>query len=224
MKAIPATCQRPGIWSEPLEGPNMNDDTRLQRRRVANRKWYATHREQEIAKRALIREQNREAIAAAQRLYVAANREKVRASSRAYYSANRDARLAKDRAYNAANRERRAEKQRAWRAANPEGYRLWAAANQEKVWQRNQRRRSRELNAFVEDVDRSVVFERDGGVCQICDTPIGTEKWHVDHRVPLVRGGKHSYDNVQLTHAHCNLSKGTRAAWTSPIRTATSSE
>lgn len=188
----------------------MDDDTRLARRRVANRRWYESHREQEMAKRAAIREQHRLAIAEAQRRYVAANRDKVRASNRAYRAADPERARAKDRAYAAANRVRRAEKQREWRQANPDAYSEWAAANRELIWQRNQRRRARELNAFVENVDRAAVFRRDLGICQICNEPIGANRWHIDHVIPLIRGGLHCYANVQLSHARCNLSKGTR--------------
>ena len=67
--------------------------------------------------------------------------------------------------------------------------------------------RARKRNAFVESVDHLTVFERDGGICQICHEPIGKEKWHVDHVAPLVAGGEHSYANVQLSHASCNLRK-----------------
>jgi 5-methylcytosine-specific restriction endonuclease McrA len=34
--------------------------------------------------------------------------------------------------------------------------------------------------------------------------------WHLDHVVPLSRGGEHSYANVQVAHPFCNLSKGPR--------------
>lgn len=34
---------------------------------------------------------------------------------------------------------------------------------------------------------RRCVFERDGGVCAGCGTPV--EKWHADHIVPVAEGG-----------------------------------
>jgi 5-methylcytosine-specific restriction endonuclease McrA len=37
-------------------------------------------------------------------------------------------------------------------------------------------------------------------------------KWHVDHIVPISKGGPHSYLNVQLAHAKCNRTKGAKCA------------
>ncbi len=73
--------------------------------------------------------------------------------------------------------------------------------------------------AFVEVVTLAVLFHRDGGVCQICALPVdlnicGTESMapSIDHRVPLSRGGEHSYANTQLAHFGCNSRKGDRIA------------
>lgn len=33
---------------------------------------------------------------------------------------------------------------------------------------------------------------------------------HLDHVIPLSRGGAHSEDNIRVTHARCNLKKGTK--------------
>jgi 5-methylcytosine-specific restriction endonuclease McrA len=32
-------------------------------------------------------------------------------------------------------------------------------------------------------------------------------KFHVDHIMPLAKGGLHCYTNVQVAHPKCNLSK-----------------
>jgi 5-methylcytosine-specific restriction endonuclease McrA len=37
---------------------------------------------------------------------------------------------------------------------------------------------------------------------------VPVEAFHVDHKVPLARGGEHSYENVQPAHPFCNGSKG----------------
>jgi len=80
-----------------------------------------------------------------------------------------------------------------------------------------QTRRARKRGAFIEAVDPLVVYERDRGVCGICSLQITAgQKWHVDHIVPLSKGGVHSYHNVQLAHAHCNMAKATKMpkTWT----------
>ena len=68
-------------------------------------------------------------------------------------------------------------------------------------------RRALTKAALVELVDPRVVWERDGGICQLCHQSVeGT--WHLDHVIPLSRGGEHSYKNVQVAHPLCNLKKG----------------
>lgn len=70
-------------------------------------------------------------------------------------------------------------------------------------------RRARKLALFVEDVDPQVVYAMHGGRCGICGEFISGE-FHVDHVVPLAKGGLHGYINVQPAHPLCNLSKGNR--------------
>jgi len=43
--------------------------------------------------------------------------------------------------------------------------------------------------------------------CYLCGKPIAKGKRHVDHIVPLSRGGKHTPGNLAIACASCNLSK-----------------
>lgn len=72
-------------------------------------------------------------------------------------------------------------------------------------------RRARERGAFLERVDRSVVFERDAGICYLCDEAVDPEDWDMDHVIPLARGGPHCYVNVAVTHPLCNRRKGVKS-------------
>jgi 5-methylcytosine-specific restriction endonuclease McrA len=75
-------------------------------------------------------------------------------------------------------------------------------------------RRRLKQAAYVEDVWRSKVYERDHWHCQLCHKPVRRDKPvphplapTLDHIVPLARGGEHSYANVQLAHFICNAVK-----------------
>jgi 5-methylcytosine-specific restriction endonuclease McrA len=48
-----------------------------------------------------------------------------------------------------------------------------------------------------------------GGMCGICEGFIEGE-FHVDHVIPLSKGGMHGYINVQPAHPRCNVRKGAR--------------
>lgn len=71
-------------------------------------------------------------------------------------------------------------------------------------------RRARKKAQFVEDVDSRVVYKRDKGICGICGDLVARDNFHVDHIVPLARGGEHSYANVQVAHPGCNCRKRDR--------------
>ena len=76
------------------------------------------------------------------------------------------------------------------------------------------KRKARKRNAFLEEVDRELVMERDKWTCHLCkgkikksavwpDLLFGT----LDHVIPLAKGGKHSYANIKAAHLTCNCSK-----------------
>jgi 5-methylcytosine-specific restriction endonuclease McrA len=74
-----------------------------------------------------------------------------------------------------------------------------------------QSRRARKHNAFIEEVDPQILWERDEGVCGLCRQPCDPQNWEMDHIIPLKRGGKHSYANTQVSHPVCNRRKGAKA-------------
>jgi 5-methylcytosine-specific restriction endonuclease McrA len=73
---------------------------------------------------------------------------------------------------------------------------------------RNRKMRLRQ--AFVEPVDQRTVYERDGWVCGICRGHVDPADASIDHIVPISRGGKHSYANVQTAHLSCNRQKSNK--------------
>lgn len=70
--------------------------------------------------------------------------------------------------------------------------------------------RARKRGAFVEHIQPQVVYDRDKGVCGICQRPVSKSVMSIDHVIPLARGGAHSYANVQLAHKRCNSKKHTK--------------
>lgn len=72
-------------------------------------------------------------------------------------------------------------------------------------------REKRKLGGYVEDVHPLVRLELDDGQCGICGEDVDPTDFHVDHIVPLSRGGEHSYANTQTAHPKCNQRKGAMA-------------
>ncbi len=73
------------------------------------------------------------------------------------------------------------------------------------------RRRARLRAAVREPIDRRVVFDRDGGICWLCDWPVVWEEATLDHVVPIAAGGADIPANVRLAHRSCNSRRGAPA-------------
>ena len=60
-------------------------------------------------------------------------------------------------------------------------------------------------------IDYEAIIIASRGLCGICQQSIRDGETNFDHIVPLSRGGSHTQQNIQLTHASCNRRKGNRA-------------
>lgn len=58
--------------------------------------------------------------------------------------------------------------------------------------------------------DIEYLWNLQNGHCVMCLHPLFKNKFHVDHHIPLSRGGSNDKGNLRLMHQKCNLSKGAR--------------
>lgn len=72
------------------------------------------------------------------------------------------------------------------------------------------KRRALILSVFDEDVDRLAVYGMAEGHCKSCKTFVLFAEMHLDHVIPLSRGGRHAYNNVQMLCRLCNQRKGAK--------------
>lgn len=171
-------------------------------------------------------EEHRERKRAYQRRYAAEHSEQARARSKAWRAANPEkVRLAK-RVTPEAHERYKADQRRRY-AANPDAYKTrtveWKRKHPEKVRQfglnylathreqnaeKARRRIARKANVETEPIDPLIVAERDAWTCYLCEQKVDRPDMSLDHVVPIVDGGTHTYSNVSLTHLVCNLRKG----------------
>jgi 5-methylcytosine-specific restriction endonuclease McrA len=109
---------------------------------------------------------------------------------------------------------------KARRRSDPEPYRAKDAKYQQTHADNRKanghRRRAREMNAAgsVTENDYRVIragqTDKKGRlICWRCGKPI-TDTPHVDHWIPLSKGGSNDAGNLRYMHANCNISKGAK--------------
>ena len=104
----------------------------------------------------------------------------------------------------------------AWREANKEKIKIkdseYRKNNPDKVRAtlHNKRARKRRNGGKLSPDILSRLFFLQKGKCAICKKKIKMFGSHVDHIVPVARGGKNTDSNVQLTCSKCNLKKGSK--------------
>ena len=137
---------------------------------------------------------------------------KRKAYIRAYKQKNKEHILQLNRAYVAANREKVAAQKKQWKIDNPE-------KNLNHNRKAERARRARLKNSITIPYTESQVISTYGVNCNICGLEIdfsvprqvGKKGWqmslHIDHLIPIAKGGEDTLENVRPTHGLCNLRK-----------------
>lgn len=92
--------------------------------------------------------------------------------------------------------------------ASAEQVRRYRKANPDKVREFSRRRAGRKLDRLPYGTIPRLRAAQNN-MCALCDVSIA-EKSHLDHIMPLARGGRHVPENLQLLCPPCNLHKSDR--------------
>jgi 5-methylcytosine-specific restriction endonuclease McrA len=165
---------------------------------------------------------HKEQVAAKDAAYYRAHTEECRARIDAYNDTHREEIRAKRIAYHQTHRDQENESARLWYVANRENRKdrqsMYQAAYHQTHKETDRAKKGRRLAMLrgvssTERIDRGQVFERDHGICHICKLAVDPKHWHMDHIVPLSKGGAHVMANVSVAHPRCNRSKGAKLVW-----------
>lgn len=175
------------------------------------RQYYQANKAQVLVKSSYYRSVNRKSINQSRRQQYAASPESHRRRSRRYRQENPEKVQISMHQWRILNRQRILDYNEQWRAANPEKAEAMARAAKRK---RKAAKRCT-VDAFAPPVTPTNTAKRFwlfGDACAYCgsDGPL-----HLDHVVPLARGGLHTPSNLAPACQRCNLSKSAKPveAW-----------
>ena len=170
--------------------------------REYQRKYREANREKRNKRKRQQRQEHPEATHEADRKWRKSNPESLRKATRKYLSANREYVREQKRKWRLGSLEAIRERERKWAASNPDKLRnQWS--------NRSARKRGATGGYTLKDI--ADLFDRQSGKCAACKariTKTGSTLYHIDHVIPLKRGGSNWPDNLQLLCKPCNLKKG----------------
>ena len=141
---------------------------------------------------------NSDKLKAYQKAYDKANSDKIKAYQKAYKQTNSDKFKAYKKAYN-----------KAYNKANPDKFKAYQKAynkaNPDKINALSSKRRALKITRTHPDCD-NIQVKRFYKVCSYLSKHTGT-KYHVDHILPISKGGPHHHDNLQIITQTLNHQK-----------------
>ena len=149
----------------------------------------------------------------------AENKDKIKEKDEKYRLENKDHVTAYRKKYYEANKESILAVGAKYRADDPEAQKArcarWAKANPEKCRAKARKRRALKLNAegshTIHDIEKMFWLQK--GKCANCKSKLKTEGkgvYHIDHIMPLTKGGGDGPDNLQLLCPGCNIKKNAK--------------
>ena len=165
------------------------------------RAWWSDWKKQQYA----TNPEYRKKIRAKQKLYYQQHKEIIKENVKKWIKANPDrARATMTKCV------------REWRKANPKRDKVTTARYQQSVKGKIAKRkvdhirRARMKQVECEKVEIILVLQQSNKQCGICKRALDYEQepYHIDHIIPLAKGGGHVMTNLQLAHPKCNMQKG----------------
>ncbi len=112
------------------------------------------------------------------------------------------------------NKSRVIENKKRFKLDNPNYEKNWKRNNPDKIREHKHKRRLlmgvSENNFTSEDI--KWLFIDQEGYCAYCNCDLDESGYHIDHVIPISRGGSNSRSNIALACPTCNLRKNSKTA------------
>jgi 5-methylcytosine-specific restriction endonuclease McrA len=130
-----------------------------------------------------------------------------------YCRSNRDWKKKKDSEYYQRHKDEFSAKAKVWRSNNQEKIKAdkirWREENRDahRAQRRNRKARKRANGGSHTAADVAEILLMQGRKCAYCRARLKGKAYHVDHIIPLAKGGRNDRRNLQILCIQCNLSK-----------------
>jgi 5-methylcytosine-specific restriction endonuclease McrA len=165
--------------------------------KATQKAWHKANSELNKATKAAWRAANTDRVKASNAAWYKSNSEKAKACAAAWYKTNSELSKARAAARYKANPERSKASTSAWFKANPESCRIYA---------HNRRDAKLSSGGKLSKGLSEKLFKLQRGLCPCCNQPLGND-YHLDHIMPLKKGGANEDWNIQLLRQQCNNQK-----------------
>lgn len=190
-----------------------NRDYRARNREKVNqrkREWNKKNRHKIVEWDRRYREANRERLREYHRQWHEENKDHAKAKAKEWLEKNSDYKKQKDKEYGKANRDKNNLAAKKYRQRNPDKVktfqRNWSLNHPENSRLKAAKRRALKKENGVFQVTKKDIARMLKKPCVYCGAP----SEHIDHVVPIIKGGRHSIGNMAPACAFCNVSKGAK--------------
>ena len=143
--------------------------------------------------------------------YRAINRDAVLYKLREYYQNNKDMFREYGKSYKKANKEAIQARELLAKDDRATKRKLYRQTEKYKARHKNEKhkRRSKERRGDV-TTEQIIELQKNSKVCYWCNTSLKNIEIHIDHYIPLAKGGKHTISNLVMSCSKCNQSKSAK--------------
>jgi hypothetical protein len=138
----------------------------------------------------------------------------VKIAYKVYYRVDIEKALARSKKWRLQNPEKKVALNKKWRLENLEKKaahnKKWRLENPDKVlaFNRNYRARKNQAEGSHTAEDVADIISKQNELCFWCNTKL--EQIHIDHIIPLIKGGRNDASNLVASCPSCNCSKGAK--------------
>jgi hypothetical protein len=172
------------------------------------KEWRQANLEKDKASKKAWQEANKERSRTASKAWAKENTEKVKASKKSWSDKNPDY----QQTYFKNNRERLNKANKEWYRNNTKRHKeataAWRKANKEATLAIGRRNCARRRGRVADQLDRLSPLEKLELAIIYEEAALLGSGWHVDHIIPLSKGGRHHPYNLQIVSSRYNTCKG----------------